>query len=50
VDRGHRELPIQPDYCGKSVATRREDHIEVRLNEYDGEDAVLLGAAAKGGK
>jgi pyrimidine operon attenuation protein / uracil phosphoribosyltransferase len=47
VDRGHRELPIQPNYCGKQVATERGDHIIVRVNEYDGEDAVVLEAAAR---
>lgn len=42
LDRGHRELPIQPDYCGKTVATDRSDHIIVKVNEIDGEDAVEL--------
>lgn len=42
VDRGHRELPIHPDYCGKKVFTESDDHIVVRVNEYDGEDAVIL--------
>jgi pyrimidine operon attenuation protein/uracil phosphoribosyltransferase len=42
VDRGLRELPIQPDYCGKSVNTEVDDHIIVKVNEYDGEDAVVL--------
>lgn len=42
VDRGHREFPIQPDYCGKSVQTKRSDHIDVRLKDYEGEDAVVL--------
>jgi len=42
IDRGHRELPIQPDYCGKSIVTQRADHIIVKVNEYDGEDAVEL--------
>lgn len=49
VDRGHRELPIQPDYCGRIVDTVRGDHIDVRLNEYDGEDAVVLSGAAERG-
>lgn len=47
VDRGHRELPIQPDYCGKIVQTERDDHIVVKVNEYDGEDAVVLEREAK---
>jgi pyrimidine operon attenuation protein/uracil phosphoribosyltransferase len=42
LDRGHRELPIQPDYCGKSVVTEKSDHIVVKVNEIDGEDAVVL--------
>ena len=43
VDRGHRELPIQPDYCGKTVETESSDFVVVKINEYDGEDVVLLG-------
>ena len=42
VDRGHRELPIRPDYVGKNVPTARQESIEVRLQEIDGIDAVLL--------
>ena len=42
VDRGHRELPIQPNYCGKVVPTEKGDHVIVRVNEYDGEDGVVL--------
>lgn len=42
VDRGHRELPIEPNYCGKKIFTDRNDHIVVKVNEYDGEDAVVL--------
>lgn len=42
IDRGGRELPIQPDYCGWTIATRPQDHVAVRLKETDGEDAVLL--------
>jgi len=41
VDRGHRELPIQPDFIGRSVATNRSDHIIVKFDELDGEDAVI---------
>jgi pyrimidine operon attenuation protein / uracil phosphoribosyltransferase len=48
VDRGHRELPIQPNYCGRVVQTDREDHVIVRVNEYDGEDAVVVERAAEG--
>lgn len=42
IDRGFRELPIQPDYCGKHVKTERKDHVIVKVNEYDGEDVVVL--------
>jgi pyrimidine operon attenuation protein/uracil phosphoribosyltransferase len=42
VDRGHRELPIRPDYIGKNLPTSRSESIQVRLAEVDGEDAVLL--------
>ena len=42
VDRGHRELPIQADYVGRFVETRRSETINVCLRESDGEDQVLL--------
>lgn len=42
VDRGHRELPIQPDFCGRVVPTRRTESIELRLMDLDGEEAVYL--------
>jgi pyrimidine operon attenuation protein/uracil phosphoribosyltransferase len=42
IDRGHRELPIRPDYVGKNLPTSRRESIQVRLSEVDGEDAVLL--------
>lgn len=42
IDRGHRELPIQPNYCGKAIATERTDHVVVKVHEMDGEDAVIL--------
>jgi pyrimidine operon attenuation protein / uracil phosphoribosyltransferase len=42
VDRGHRELPIEPNYCGRKVSTDKQDHVIVKVNEYDGEDAVIL--------
>ena len=47
VDRGHRELPIEPNYCGKKVTTERSDHIIVRVNEYDGEDLVEIQRTAQ---
>jgi len=42
VDRGHRELPIRPDYVGKNVPTSREERIQVELVEVDGIDRVVL--------
>jgi len=42
VDRGHRELPIQPDFCGRVVPTRRSETIELRLLGLDGEEGVFL--------
>lgn len=44
VDRGHRELPIQPDFVGLTLETRLDESIGVRLVEIDGEDAVVLRA------
>lgn len=49
VDRGHRELPIQPDYVGRKVETERDDHVLVKVNEIDGEDGVELIRAAERG-
>ena len=46
VDRGHRELPITPNYCGRQIATKKGDHIVVKVNEVDGEDAVVLEESA----
>lgn len=48
VDRGHRELPITANYCGKVVITEKNDHIVVKVNEFDGEDAVVLEPHAQG--
>ncbi|MDX6479991.1 MAG: pyrimidine operon attenuation protein / uracil phosphoribosyltransferase [Gaiellaceae bacterium] len=45
VDRGHRELPIRPDYVGKNLPTARDERIQVQLVEVDEVDAVLLVAA-----
>ena len=42
VDRGHRELPIRPDYVGKNVPTSRHETVAVRLEEIDGVDEVVL--------
>ncbi|NOT56541.1 MAG: bifunctional pyr operon transcriptional regulator/uracil phosphoribosyltransferase PyrR [Deltaproteobacteria bacterium] len=43
VDRGHRELPIRPDYVGKNLPTARSEHVHVRLRERDSvDDAVVI--------
>lgn len=42
VDRGHRELPIRPDYVGKNVPTAREEIIDVHVTEIDGDTGVYL--------
>ena len=42
VDRGHRELPIRPDYVGKNLPTSRFEEVQVLLKESDGEDRVLV--------
>jgi pyrimidine operon attenuation protein/uracil phosphoribosyltransferase len=42
IDRGHRELPIKADYVGKNVPTSRRESVQVRLEEVDGHDDVLI--------
>ena len=42
VDRGHRELPIRPDFVGKNVPTSPTQDVQVRVMELDGEDGVYL--------
>ena len=42
ADRGHRELPIRPDYVGKNLPTARDERVYVNLEELDGEDQVLI--------
>jgi pyrimidine operon attenuation protein/uracil phosphoribosyltransferase len=42
ADRGHRELPIRPDYVGKNLPTSRNQHVHVRLVEVDEQDSVVL--------
>jgi pyrimidine operon attenuation protein / uracil phosphoribosyltransferase len=43
VDRGHRELPIRPDYVGKNVPTSQKEVIKVKVIEYDGKQEVVVG-------
>ena len=47
ADRGHRELPIRPDYVGKNLPTSREERVYVRLEEVDGVDEVTIGGAGR---
>lgn len=47
IDRGHRELPIRPDFTGKNLPTALGDNVEVRLREVDEEEEVLI---QRGGK
>ncbi|MER3496569.1 MAG: bifunctional pyr operon transcriptional regulator/uracil phosphoribosyltransferase PyrR [Armatimonadota bacterium] len=42
VDRGHRELPIEPSFVGRRIVTNREDRVLVKVHELDGEDAVVV--------
>lgn len=46
IDRGHREVPIRPDYVGKNIPTSHTELVEVRLPEYDGETGVFLMSMA----
>ncbi len=49
VDRGHRELPIRPDYVGKNIPTSLSERVRVELSETDDEDrVVLIGGGADG--
>jgi pyrimidine operon attenuation protein/uracil phosphoribosyltransferase len=45
VDRGHRQLPIRPDYVGKNLPTAPGERVNVRLEEEDGRDEVAIAAA-----
>src|SRR5918912_744570 len=49
ADRGHRELPIRPDYVGKNFPTHRDERIQVQLVEVDEVDQVLLIPAPEEG-
>ena len=42
IDRGHRELPIRPDFIGKNLPTSRRETVAVRLKEHDGDDRVVI--------
>jgi pyrimidine operon attenuation protein / uracil phosphoribosyltransferase len=47
VDRGHRELPIRPDYVGKNLPTSQEQRVFVCVEEIDGQDEVTIGPASR---
>jgi pyrimidine operon attenuation protein / uracil phosphoribosyltransferase len=47
VDRGHRELPIRPDYVGKNIPTSQEERVNVTVEELDGVDEVTIGPAPR---
>jgi pyrimidine operon attenuation protein/uracil phosphoribosyltransferase len=47
VDRGHRELPIRPDYVGKNLPTSQEERVNVHVEEVDGRDEVTIGPASE---
>ena len=47
VDRGHRELPIRPDYVGKNLPTSQRDVVHVLLAEVDAVDAVVIGGQGR---
>jgi len=44
VDRGHRELPIRPDFVGKNLPSARDERVNVRLAEVDGVEEVTIGS------
>ena len=48
IDRGHRELPVRPDYVGKNLPTSKQEVVRVLLTEVDGQDAVIIGQAGGG--
>ena len=50
VDRGHRELPIRPDYVGKNLPTGQDERIQVELLEIDERDGIFLVAEREGGE
>jgi pyrimidine operon attenuation protein/uracil phosphoribosyltransferase len=47
VDRGHRELPIRPDYVGKNLPTSQDQRVNVRIDEVDGADEVTIGPGGR---
>ena len=50
IDRGHRELPIRPDYVGKNIPTSQKERVNVYVEEIDGVDEVTIGPAPEARK
>ncbi len=50
VDRGHRELPIRPDYVGKNLPTSQDQRVNVRVQDIDGVDEVTIGPSDRPSK
>jgi len=50
VDRGHRELPIRPDFVGKNIPTSRNEFVKVYLNELEGVDKVVIAKTKEAAK
>lgn len=50
IDRGHRELPIRPDYVGKNLPTSRDEMVWVQMREADGVDRVVIAVDDSNGK
>jgi len=50
VDRGHRELPIRPDYVGKNLPTSTDERVYVRVEELDGVDEIAIGTPVGAGR
>jgi pyrimidine operon attenuation protein / uracil phosphoribosyltransferase len=48
VDRGHRELPIRPDFVGKNVPTSQREVIKVKVEEFDEKQEVVVGEVQEG--
>jgi pyrimidine operon attenuation protein/uracil phosphoribosyltransferase len=47
IDRGHRELPIRPDYVGKNIPTSKSNRVQVHMAEDDGSDEVVVQESSK---
>ena len=42
IDRGHRQMPLRPEYVGKNIPTAVTEHVRVQLSEVDGVDGVII--------